>query len=307
MYFRFLAVLTLVTLAVAAEQKIRIVKDVVYGTDDPELQRLDAYLVQGPKPLPVVIEFHGGGWREGTKNDLDQHFGFLRRLLDEGVSLISADYRLTPKAVHPAQVEDAARVVQFVRSRAREWNLDPERIALMGGSAGGHLALWVGLHPDLADPKHADPVKRLSTRVQAIIDLWGPSDFTAVSARIPRGEALAALVGATVEQYENPDAALVKRKIDVSPVSFVSQGDPPVFIVHNSPADAASPSDPRISGKNMHGHSAVFGLLLAARLKDARVPYEIFLAPNAQTTFQDKAYDFLRRNLKLAPTETTGR
>ena len=306
MYFRFLAVLTLVALA-AASEKIRTLKDVVYGTDDPELQRLDAYLVQGPKPLPVVIEFHGGGWRGGTKNDLDQHAGFLRRLLDEGVSLISADYRLTPKAIHPAQVEDAARVVQFVRSKAREWNLDPERIALMGGSAGAHLALWVGLHPDLADPKSSDPVKRHSTRVQAIVDLWGPSDFTAVSARIPRGELLAALVGATVEQYENPDAALKKRIIDVSPVSFVSRGDPPVFIAHNSPADVTSASDPRISGEKMHGHSAVFGLILAERLKQAGVPHEILLAPDAQTTFQEKAYDFLKRHLKLAPAETTGR
>ena len=254
-----------------------------------------------------MIEFHGGGWREGTKNDLDQHGGFLRRLMREGVALVSADYRLTPKAGHPAQVEDAARVVQFVRSRAREWNIDPDRVAVMGGSAGAHLALWVGLHPDLADRKNADPIRRVSTRVAAIVDLWGPSDLTVANVRVPRGEAFAALFGATLDQLEHPDAALRKRMIDASPVYLVARGAPPVFIAHNGPSDATSPSDPRISGQNMNVHSAAFGLVLAERLKQAGIPYELYIAPDAQMTFQDRAFEFLRRHLKLIRVETAGR
>src|SRR5262249_39376395 len=182
--------------------KLRVLRDVRYAADDPKLQRLDAYLVASEGPTPVVVELHGGGWREGTKGDLDQHAGVLRMILAEGISLVSADYRLTPRATHPAQVEDAARVVQFVRSKAREWNLDPERVAVMGGSAGAHLALWVGLHRDLADPRSSDPVRRFSTRVRAVVDLWGPTDLTSVSARIPRGDAFAALVAATVAEVE---------------------------------------------------------------------------------------------------------
>jgi acetyl esterase/lipase len=244
-----------------------------------------------------VIEFHGGGWREGTKNDLDQHFGFLRRLIREGFALVAADYRLSPKSLYPAQVEDAARVVQFVRSRAREWNLDPDRVAVMGGSAGGHLALWVGLHPDLADPTSADPVRRFSTRVRAIVDLWGPTDLTAANLRVPRAEAIPALFGATLEQCENPDGALRKRMIEASPLYLAGRSAPPVLIVHNGPSDATSASDPRISGKNMNVHSAAFGLLLAKRLEQAGAGHELYIAPDAQSTFLDRASSFLRRHL----------
>jgi acetyl esterase/lipase/outer membrane protein assembly factor BamB len=284
-----------------AVENVRTLRDVIYGSDDTALQRLDAHLPGGAKPAPVVIEFHGGGWREGTKNDLDQHFGFLRRLIHEGFALVSADYRLTPKAIYPAQVEDAARVVQFVRSRAREWNIDPGRVALMGGSAGAHLALWVGLHPEIADPESADPVRRFSTRVRAIVDLWGPSDLTAANLRVPRAEAIPALFGATLEQCENPDPSLKKRMVEASPLYHVARDAPPVLIVHNGPSDATSASDPRVSGKNMNVHSAAFGLLLAERLKQAGVMHDVFIAPDAQSTFLDRASEFLRRHLALDP------
>jgi acetyl esterase/lipase len=266
-----------------AIQQIRLLTDVPYGDDDPDMQRLDAYLVSSPKPTPVVIEFHGGGWRNGEKSDLEQYGGFLRALLAQGYSLISANYRLTPKAVWPAQGDDARRVLDFVRGKAKEWNLDPERIALIGGSAGAHLALQTGL------PAEA--------RVRAIIDLWGPSDLELISPRVPRGEALTALLDATVEEYEKPGPTIKRAMRDASPIHRVTAKSPPVFIVHDGPANAAGPTDPRISGANMGVHSAAFGLTLAARLKEAGVAHEVVIAPDAGRTFHKQALEFLKRNL----------
>ncbi|MBI1790961.1 MAG: alpha/beta hydrolase fold domain-containing protein [Acidobacteria bacterium] len=265
----------------STNRTLRTLTNVVYGDDDPEMQRLDAYLVPGEKPAPAVIEFHGGGWRTGEKSDLDQYGGFPRALLGQGYSLISADYRLTPKAIWPAQGEDALRVLDFVRGKAREWNIDPARIALLGGSAGAHLALWAGFRKD----------------VRAIVDLWGPSDLSMISPRVPRGEALTALFDSTADDYERPGDALKRAIREASPLHLVSPRVPPVFIVHDGPADAKSPADPRISGANMGVHSAAFGLALAERLKQAGVEHQVHIAPDAGRTFQEKALEFLRRYL----------
>jgi acetyl esterase/lipase len=264
-------------------RQVRKLTDVVYGDDDLEMQRLDAYLVAGEKPTPAVIEFHGGGWRTGEKSDLEQYGGFLRMLLREGYSVISADYRLTPRAIWPAQGDDARRVIEFVRSKAAEWNIDPERIALIGGSAGAHLALEAGLPPE--------------ARVRAIIDLWGPSDLEMISPRVSRGEALTGLFDATAEEYEKPGPALKRALRDASPIHRVTAKSPPVFIVHDGPADASGPADPRISGANMGVHSAAFGLALAARLRQSGVVYEVLIAPDAGRTFHQKALQFLKRFL----------
>jgi len=264
--------------------RLRTLSNILYGKDDPVFQRLDAYLVDSPRPTPVVIEYHGGGWRVGEKSDLDQYGGLLRQLMKAGYSLVSADYRLTPRHTWPAQGEDVVAVVEFVRSKAKEWNLDPNRIVLMGGSAGGHLALWAGL--------------KKGSGVRAILDLWGPSDLGMISPSVPRGEALTALFDTTAGEYEKPGPELAKAIRDVSPIHLVTPQSPPVFIVHDGPADAASPADPRISGKNMGVHSAAFGLALAQRLKQAGVQYEVYIAPNAGRDFQARALEFLKKHLQ---------
>jgi acetyl esterase/lipase len=264
-------------------RQVRALTNVAYGDDDPEMQRLDAYLVSSEKPTPVIIEFHGGGWRTGEKSELDLYGGLLHTLMREGYSVISANYRLTPKAIWPAQRDDTRRVLEFVRSKAAEWNLDPERVALIGGSAGAHLALALGLAPE--------------ARVRAIIDLWGPSDLEMISPRVARGEALTALFDATAEEYEKPGPALKQALRDASPLHQVTAKSPPVFIVHNGPADAAGPTDPRISGSNMGVHSAAFGLALAARLRQAGVTHEVMIAPDANQKFHQQAVQFLKRHL----------
>ena len=146
--------------------------------------------------------------------------------------MISVDYRLTPKHPFPAQVEDAARAVQFVRSKAKEWNLDPGRIVAMGGSAGAQLSAWVALHDDLARPDSPDPIERHSTRLRGFVDLWGPMDLmrvrpTELAKAGLRGtdfaDAFTAAFACTAKAFEqDPD---VRRRVrEASPLFLVTRG-----------------------------------------------------------------------------------
>lgn len=204
--------------------------------DADSAQVLDLYRAEAPEPSPVMVYIHGGGWRAGSKNRIP---AFLARGVENGLySVVSVEYRFTDVAPHPAQVNDCVRAVQFVRSKAKEWNLDPERIGVTGGSAGAHLSLWLALHDDFADPDSSDPVERQSSRVSCAIGFAGPTDWSLLG-EIPHVHpAYRQLLG-----YE-PGTAAEKmdeeKKTSVSPITFVSKDDPPILIVHGD-ADVIVP------------------------------------------------------------------
>ncbi|MFN0052537.1 MAG: alpha/beta hydrolase [Planctomycetales bacterium] len=125
---------------------------------------LDFWRAEGVGPRPLLVYIHGGGWVKGDKR---QKGPPIQPVLDRGISFAAINYRLTPEHPLPAPVHDAARAIQFLRSWAREWNVNPERLALTGPSAGACTSMWLLLHDDLADPDAADPVRRESTRVCA--------------------------------------------------------------------------------------------------------------------------------------------
>src|SRR5262249_41313835 len=140
--------------------------DVHYGPDERHV--LDIWKAtpraghEGPTPL--VIFFHGGGFLGGGKAAGP---GWLVvGCLEAGRSLRSANYRLSHSAPYPGPMLDGARAVQFLRSKAADFGLDPARFAASGSSAGAGIALWTGFHDDLADPASRDPVARQSSRVQ---------------------------------------------------------------------------------------------------------------------------------------------
>jgi acetyl esterase/lipase len=142
-------------------------KDVKYGSDERNV--LNFWKAKSDKPTPVVVMIHGGGWRNGSKSEVlkpeSQHPLWSSKLyLDKGISVVSISYRLTPDNILPAPVYDAARAVQFVRYMAKEWNIDKNRLAVAGGSAGATTSLWLAYHDDLADHKSEDPVLRESTK-----------------------------------------------------------------------------------------------------------------------------------------------
>jgi len=143
--------------------------DVAYG---PHFrQTMDVWLAKSAKPTPVVFYIHGGGWGAQDKTDIHQHLD-VRAFLDAGISVASINYRFLADAnaakVNPPlqwPLMDSARALQYLRSKAGEWNLDKTRIAASGVSAGGCSSLWLAMHDDMADTQASDPIARESTRV----------------------------------------------------------------------------------------------------------------------------------------------
>jgi acetyl esterase/lipase len=202
-------------------------KDVAYDDADAA-QRLDVYLAESDKPTPAMVFVHGGGWRAGSKKRVP---GWLMKAVREGeFSVVSVEYRFSNVAPHPAQVNDCLRAIQFVRHNATNWNIDPKRIGVTGGSAGGHLTLWVALHDDVAAPDSSDPVKRHSSRVACAVSFAGPTDWSLLSEIDHKHPAYRQLLG--YEPGTPADEMDAKAKKDVSPITFVSQDDPPVMQVH---------------------------------------------------------------------------
>jgi acetyl esterase/lipase len=136
--------------------------NVAYGPYERNV--LDFYKASGDGPRPLLVYIHGGGWTGGDKKQDPKIF---QPFLDKGISYAAINYRLTPDNPLPAPVYDAARAIQFIRTKAADWNIDTKHIALTGGSAGACTSMWLLLHDDLADPKATDPVLRESTRVCA--------------------------------------------------------------------------------------------------------------------------------------------
>src|SRR5262245_59890362 len=147
------------------------VADYVYGSDS-ERQRFDFWQAKSDRPTPVVLLIHGGGWKGGDKTLYGTTA--IQPFLDAGISVASINYRFIAQAmdqkVEPpvkACLQDAARALQTIRSKAKEWNLDPTRVGATGGSAGACTSLLLAYHPDLADPKSSDPIARQSSRLAA--------------------------------------------------------------------------------------------------------------------------------------------
>jgi acetyl esterase/lipase len=266
--------------SVLAQTRPELIADVVYQKIGDRELKLDCYPVQPGPPAPALVWIHGGGWQQGTKA---QRPDWTSSLLAAGIAVVSIDYRLSDEAKWPAQGADCLRAVQFVRHKAKDWNIDPHRIAVGGNSAGGHLALWVGLHADAANPAAAAPVERESSRVCAIVNQCGPADFHLLKTVRHGHPAYLYLLG--VKEV----AQITESQLnDVSPVAHVSPDDPPVLILHGT-ADTTVPV--------AHAKS------LVAALVSNRVPHEVHLfegvghgvggAPGAS----DRAVAFLKKHL----------
>ncbi|MCH5372397.1 MAG: alpha/beta hydrolase, partial [Planctomycetes bacterium] len=142
---------------------------------------LDLWQVESDSPTPVLIYFHGGGFVAGDKAAAAR-IPVVQQCLADGISVVTANYRFVrsagrdqPAVTYTAPLEDAQRVVQFVRSKAAEWNIDPDRVAASGTSAGAVMSLWVALRDDAADPASEVPIERYSSKVQAAVPYSGPT------------------------------------------------------------------------------------------------------------------------------------
>jgi len=242
--------------------------DIPYGKHPRQV--LDFYQAKSDKPTPVVFYIHGGGWQNGDKKTNPQPF------LDKGISVVAINYRYVKHGVEDkveppvkAPLEDAARALQFVRSKAAEWNIDKKRIAATGGSAGGCSSLWLAFHDDMADPDSKDPIARESTRLycaavngaQTSLDPrelreWMPNySYGAHAFGLPNFQSL----------IDNREKVLKWIK-EYSPMELVTKDDPPIGLFYGGDKDAKvgdSPKDPT--------HSPILGIKLEEKLKSVGV------------------------------------
>ena len=135
---------------------------------------LDFWSAKTDKPAPLVLWFHGGGFTQGDKKQIVDRENVVGGLLARGVSVASCNYPFLKDASYEQIMVHCGRAVQFLRSKAKEWNIDPKRIGAAGASAGALISEWLGYHPDLANAGSADPVDRLSSAVTAVGGIQQP-------------------------------------------------------------------------------------------------------------------------------------
>jgi acetyl esterase/lipase len=223
---------------------VRIERDIAYVPDGDSSQRLDLYLPEksGDRPLPLLVWVHGGGWLGGSKSE---NPGAALTARGEYASA-SVEYRFSDKALFPAQIEDCQAAVRFLRANAKKYHIDPDRIGVWGASAGGHLVALLGTAGGAgAFPKIGEG-RDQSDRAQAVIDIFGPADFTTVKSQAAADEKVKNIFN--FDDMSSPYAKLfgaipgerAELERSASPVTFVSKDDPPFLIVHGT-ADTLVP------------------------------------------------------------------
>jgi acetyl esterase/lipase len=205
--------------------------DMEYVKDGHERNKLDLYLPGKPGgPWPVIVWIHGGGWQAGSKDNPGGALPYVAR----GYAVASINYRLSQHATYPAQIEDCKAAIRWLRASARTYNLDPEHIGAWGASAGGHLAALLGTTGGVKELEGQGGNAEHSSRVQAVVDFFGPTDFLQMDAHATQGARIkhdpasspeSRLIGGAIQE----NVEKVKR---ANPEHYVTKDAPPFFIAH---------------------------------------------------------------------------
>lgn len=228
-----LVVLLLAGLLQQTPSDVEVVRDVEFGTGGGRPLKMHLVRPKSPPaaPMPVVVFVHGGGWRRGSR---DGGIRPLTRLAQRGYFGASVEYRLSGEAPFPAQIEDVKCAIRFLRAKAKDYNLHPDRIAAWGSSAGGHLVALLGTSGDVKDLEGKGGSAEFSSRVQAVVDWFGPTDFLKMGKnKIDHDSATSPeslLVGGPIQESKEKVAA-------ANPVTYVTKDDPPFLIMHGDKDD----------------------------------------------------------------------
>jgi len=259
------------------------IESISYGMHPKQV--LTLWKADSAKPTPLLFYIHGGGWQGG--NRMAGMAGYVPAMHKAGISVVSIEYRFIDEAIADGVVppvkacmHDAARALQFVRSKASEWNIDKTKIAAAGGSAGACSSLWLAFHNDLADPNSSDPVARESSRLfcAAVSGAQTTLDPKQMQDWIPNSNygshAFGIFKVVNGKKQRDFDLFLAQREEimpwiqEYSPFHLVSKDDPPVYLFYSTPPEKGAISkDPT--------HSANFGALLQEKLTEAEVPCEL--------------------------------
>ena len=237
---------------------------------------------------PAVLLIHGGGFRRGTRQS---YLVQAARLAERGYVAATASYRLAPRHQFPASVEDAKAAVRFLRANAAKYGIDPDRIGAWGGSAGGHLVLMLGLTGDVAEFEGTGPNREFSSKVQCVINYYGPTDFTqSYSKSVDAAEVLPLWLGGHLDQNR-------KLHQKASPLNWVTPNAAPILSLHGT-------KDAYVA----YEHSA----MLTDRLLNAGAEAEFesfsgaghgFIGADAERA-ETLSFAFLDRYLKANPPQT---
>lgn len=277
-------------------------KDLAYAKDSKS-QKLDIYLPKDRQDLsPIIIWIHGGAWLEGSKDILigQKRCGAIfDEALDRGYAIVSIGYRLSSESIFPAQIYDVKAAIRWIKAHAQEYNLNPNKIALLGGSAGGHLAALAGTSGDVKEIEdlgmgNADQ----SSRVQAVVDWFGPIDFLTIDDQL-------AELGMSGQSKNNPDAAtarlvggLITRKQELvkmaNPMTYITPDDPPFLIQHGSKDNLVPVTQSKVFAQELQSVIGVDKVTLTIFEGAGHGSSKMFNAPsNIETIFR-----FLDKYLK---------
>lgn len=210
--------------------------DIAYAAKS-QAQKLDIYLPdEGDGPFPVILSIHGGAFKSGDKGD-NQVMPMLEGL-KRGYAIVSINYRLSQEAIFPAQIYDVKAAVRWVRANAKQYKLNPDKIAAWGGSAGGHLSAMVGTSgnvKELEDMSQGNADQ--SSRIQAVVDWFGPTDFLKMDEQLKESKVNNPQ---THSIADSPESQLIGRNLTdapdlvkaANPETYITKDDPPFFIQH---------------------------------------------------------------------------
>lgn len=238
-FLRFAAMMVMlgvVGITSAAESDLRTTgikseRNIPYADNGHRNQILDIYLPEAPsdKPLPLLIWIHGGAWMAGSQANPPVLF-----LVNKGFAVASIQYRFSAHAIWPAQAHDCKAAIRFLRANAAKYNFDPDKFAVGGDSAGGHLAAFIGTSGGVSEIEGDLGHGNVSSRVQAVVDMFGPTDLTLLGQQSGPGSMIrhdapdspeSLLMGGPVQERQE----LAKT---ANPLTYIDKNDPPFLIMH---------------------------------------------------------------------------
>jgi acetyl esterase/lipase len=210
--------------------------DVKYG--EHVRHAIDLYLVESERPTPLVIYIHGGGFVGGDKRGVSA--GLIQSMHKAGISVAAIHYRFIREHRFPIPFTDSARAVQFLRHHAKKYNLDINRFAATGGSAGAGISLWLATRDDMADPKSDDPVSRQSTRISCASVggaqvSYDPRFWREIGlAKGLQHSSFSLMYGVPSDDpFEDPKKIAIAEAC--APIEHITKDDPPVYFQYGVP------------------------------------------------------------------------
>lgn len=210
---------------------IRSERNISYVDNGHRNQILDIYLPEAPsdKPLPLMIWVHGGAWMAGSQANPPVLF-----LVDKGFAVASIQYRFSSHAIWPAQAHDCKAAIRFLRANAAKYNFDPDKFAVGGDSAGGHLAAFIGTSGGVSEMEGDLGRLDVSSCVQAVVDMFGPTDLTLMGQQSGPGSTI------RHDAPDSPESLLLGGPVQerhelaktANPLTYIGKNDPPFLIMH---------------------------------------------------------------------------